>query len=190
MKGQATMRTNCARLAALAFLALALPAAAHPGHAAPGGLAAGLLHPVSGIDHLLALVAVGLWSRQQRQGVVLAPTFLVMMALGAASAGGVRLPALELSIAATVLLLGALAACAPGWQRRVAPQAAVIIVGSCAFVHGLAHGNELDGTASGAGFLLASALVMLAGALPGERLRRWLGAAIGTAGACLVAVAA
>lgn len=174
---------------ALAILALAPAASAHPGHEAHSGFLAGLLHPLSGIDHLLALLAVGLWSRQQRQGMVLAPTFLVLMALGAASAG-LAVPALELSIAATVVLLGALAACAPGLQRRMAPEAAVMVAGACAFVHGLAHGKELSGMESGAGFLAASALLMLAGALPGERLRRMLGAAIGTAGVWLVAVAA
>lgn len=176
-------------VAACALL-LALPAAAHPGHGPDTGVLAGLLHPLTGIDHLLALLAVGLWSRQQRQGMVLAPTFLVMMALGAASSAGVDLPALELSIAATVLLLGAVAACAPAWQRRVAPQAAVIVVALCAFVHGLAHGNELAGMASGAGFILASTLIMLAGACTGERVRRLAGAAIGAAGVWLVALAA
>jgi len=175
---------------AACVLLLALPAAAHPGHGPDTGVLAGLLHPLTGIDHLLALLAVGLWSRQQRQGMVLAPTFLVMMALGAASSAGVGLPALELSIAATVLLLGAVAACAPAWQRRVAPQAAVIVVALCAFVHGLAHGNELAGMASGAGFILASTLIMLAGACTGERVRRLAGAAIGAAGVWLVALAA
>lgn len=174
---------------AAAALVVALPAAAHPGHEHGSGFMAGLLHPVSGMDHLLALLAVGLWSRQQRHGAVLVPSFLVMMALGAASSGGWRMPALELSIAVTVVLLGVLAACAPGLQRRVPPPLAVVTVGACAFVHGLAHGNELSGTASGAGFLLASLALMLVGAAPAERLRRVLGAGIGTAGLWLVALA-
>ncbi len=170
---------------AMTTLAVSLPAAAHPGHAPDSGFAAGLLHPMTGVDHLLALLAVGLWSRQQH-GYLLAPTFLVMMALGAASSSGVALPALELSIAASVLLLGGLAACAPRLQQ---PQMAVLTVGACAFVHGLAHGNELTGMASGAGFILASAVLMLLGAIPGERLRRPLGAAIGVAGVWLVTLA-
>jgi len=173
---------------AVAALTLALPAAAHPGHAPDSGFVAGLLHPVTGVDHLLALLAVGLWSRQQHR-YLLAPTFLVMMALGAASSGGVALPALELSIAATVLLLGGLAAYAPRLDARMPPQMAVLTVGACAFVHGLAHGNELTGMASGAGFILASAGLMLLGAIPGERLRRPLAAAIGAAGIWLVALA-
>lgn len=175
---------------AATLLMLALPAAAHPGHGAESGFGAGLLHPLTGIDHLLALLAVGLWSRQQQRGYVLAPTFLVLMALGAAASPSVHLPALELSIAATVLLLGGLAACAPRLQGRVPPQLAVITVGACAFVHGLAHGNELTGMASGAGFIAASLGLMLLGAVPAERLRRLLGAAIGAAGVWLVALAA
>jgi urease accessory protein len=174
-------------VAAVAGLAVALPAFAHPGHAG-SGFTAGLLHPLTGLEHLLALLAVGLWSRQLRHGAVLPPAFLVMMALGAACAGaGLALPALETSIAATVLLLGGLVACAPGVQRRVPPQAAVVIVGACAFLHGLAHGTELSGMASGAGFLLASGALMLAGAVPGARVRRMAGAAIGAAGLCLLA---
>jgi len=176
------------------MLGLALPALAHPGHAAQagaGGFAAGLLHPMSGLDHVLALLAVGLWSRQQRHGYVLPPAFLVLMALGA-SAGPLLpglahgLPALETSIAATVLLLGVLAACA----LRVPPALSVAAAGACGFLHGLAHGRELagmDAVATGAGFLLASALLMAAGALPGARLRRMAGAAIGAAGAVLLA---
>jgi urease accessory protein len=176
------------------MLGLALPALAHPGHApdgAGGGFAAGLLHPMSGLDHVLALLAVGLWSRQQRHGYVLPPAFLVLMALGA-SAGPLLtrlahgLPALETSIAATVLLLGVLAACA----LRVAPALSVAAVGACGFLHGLAHGRELagmDAVAAGTGFLVASALLMAAGALPGARLRRMAGAAIGAAGALLLA---
>ena len=178
---------------AFCTLLLALPAAAHPGHDQGSGFLAGLLHPLTGIDHLLALLAVGLWSRQQGRGVVLAPTFLVMMALGAASSGGrllAALPALELSIAATVLLLGGLVACAPHVQKRVPPQLAVLIVAVCAFLHGLAHGNELSGMDSGAGFIVASALTMLAGVTTGEQLRRMAGAIIGAAGVWLVALAA
>jgi urease accessory protein len=184
-----TIRHHRARAGmAVTALTLALPAAAHPGHAPDSGFVAGLLHPATGVDHLLALLAVGLWSRQQHR-YLLAPTFLVMMALGAASSGGVVLPALELSIAATVLLLGGLAAYAPRLNARMQPQMAVLTVGACAFVHGLAHGNELTGMASGAGFILASAGLMLLGAIPGEHLRRPLAAAIGAAGIWLVALA-
>jgi urease accessory protein len=73
-------------------------------------------------------------------------------------------------------------------QARVPRELAVLTVGACAFLHGLAHGRELAGMASGAGFILASCLVMATGAmLPGPRLRRLVGAAIGAAGLCLLA---
>jgi urease accessory protein len=176
--------TRCAALAGLAILTLALPAAAHPGHGGEPGFIAGLLHPLSGLDHLLALVAVGLWSRRQGQGhaLVLPAVFLVLMAQGASCAGMLAegmLPALEMSIAASVLLLGGLASLA----GRMAPQLAVALVGLCGFVHGLAHGRELAGMASGAGYLAASALVMgLAMCVaPGGRPRRLADAAIGAA---------
>jgi urease accessory protein len=172
----------------LACAVLALPAAAHPGHEAATGVMAGLLHPLTGLDHLLALLALGLWSRQQRHGLVLPPVFLVSMALGASCAGLLdqgMLPALEMSIAATVLLLGALAAA----SLRMPPQAAVLLAGACGFLHGVAHGRELAGMGSGAGFLAASALVTGLGmaAQPDEARRRMAGAAIGAAGLCLLA---
>ena len=160
---------------------VALPALAHPGHGGESGFGAGMLHPLTGLDHLLALLAVGMWSRQQRHGVVLPPVFLVLMALGAST--GLALPALETSIAATVLLLGVLAA----FALRVPSSISVATVGLCGFLHGLAHGQELSGMASGAGFLLASGGLMLLGALPGERVRRMAGAAIGAAGLVLLA---
>jgi urease accessory protein len=174
--------------AGLAVMAAALPAAAHPGHAAASGLMAGLLHPLTGLDHLLALLAVGLWSRQQRRGMALPPVFLVLMALGASCAGVLdqgMLPALEMSIAVTVLLLGALAAA----SLRMPPQLAVALAGICGFVHGLAHGRELAGIAGGAGFLAASALVIGLGIVvqADEERRRMAGAAIGAAGLCLLA---
>jgi urease accessory protein len=185
-----TTRRLSMPLAALAALAFSLPAMAHPGHG-ESGFAAGVLHPLTGLDHLLALLAVGLWSRQQGakgHGGVLVPAFLVAMALGAWTAlWSVAPPALETSVTATVLLLGGLAASG----QRFAPQLALLLVGGCGFLHGLAHGQELSGAASGAGFLLASALVMGVGAFLGLRLhplpRRLVGAAIGAAGLCLLA---
>jgi urease accessory protein len=95
------------------------------------------------------------------------------------------LPALEMSIAVTVLLLGALAAA----SLRMPPQLAVALAGICGFVHGLAHGRELAGIAGGAGFLAASALVIGLGMVvqADEERRRMAGAAIGAAGLCLLA---
>jgi len=181
-----TSKRRLAGLAALALLTVSLPAAAHPGHGT--GFLAGVLHPFTGLDHLLALLAAGLWSRQQQRGYVLPPVFLVMAAMGALAAmeAGSAFPlagnALETSIAATVVLLGVLAATA----LRLPAALAMPVVAACAFVHGLAHANELSGTASGAGFLVASAALMALGSLPGERARRVAGAAIGVAGCWLL----
>ena len=179
-------------LATLGALALSLPAAAHPGHLETG-FAAGLLHPLTGLDHLLVLLGLGLWSRQQLEAghdpmgtpACLPPVFLVFMALGAST--GLAPPALETSVAATVLLLGVLAAS----RGRLAPSLALLLAGGCGFMHGLAHGHELAGMASGAGFLLTSSLLMAAGTgigtLAGQAVRRLLGAAIGALGLCLLA---
>ncbi|MFC5547457.1 HupE/UreJ family protein [Massilia aerilata] len=180
-------RTLALAAAGLAATMTALPAVAHPGHGGGAGMMAGFLHPLTGLDHLLALLALGLWSRQQRSGFVLPPVFLALMALGASCVAMVAdgmLPALEMSIAATVLLLGALAASA----LRLPPQIAVLLASLCGFLHGLAHGRELAGMPSGAGFLLASALVMGLGIVvrPDEQRRRIAGAAIGAAGLCLL----
>ncbi|NHZ91689.1 HupE-UreJ family metal transporter [Massilia sp. CCM 8733] len=83
---------------AIALCLLALPAAAHPGHEAAAGFAAGFAHPLTGIDHLLAMLGVGLWSRQQGRGTLL-PAFVVMMALGAVAQVGMQV---EAGLAASV----------------------------------------------------------------------------------------
>ena len=109
--------------------------------------------------------------------------FLAMAALGALVAAiGIPDAALELSIAATVVLLGGLVASG----LRLAPALATGLVAGCAFVHGVAHGRELAGAAGGVGLLLASGVLMGVGALPGAHARRVAGVAIGLAGAWLL----
>jgi len=172
----------------LALLLVALPAAAHPGHAEASGMLAGLAHPFTGVDHLLALLGVGLWSRQQARGPLQAGAFValfvLMMALGALVQ--VDIP-IEPAIAATVALIGALLVAAV----RLPAGAALALVALFAALHGQAHGRELSGAASMAGFLLASAALLLAGRLmAGPRLSRFAGAAIGATGLVLLAGAA
>ena len=172
------------KLIPFALCLLALPAAAHPGHAEASGLMAGLAHPFTGIDHLLALLGVGLWSRQQQRGAWLPLAFIVMMALGAVVQ--IDIP-IEMGIAATVLLTGALLAAAVSLPAA----AGVALVGTFALLHGQAHGRELAGIASMAGFLLASAALLVTGrALGGPRISRIAGAAIGAAGIYLLAATA
>lgn len=172
------MENNLKRFVPLALCLIALPAAAHSGHAPETGFAAGLVHPLMGLDHLLAMLGIGLWSRQQNQPLSLPLTFIAMMALGAFFQTGLALP--ESSIAATVLITGILVAAV-----KLPAGAAVIVVGLFALLHGQAHGRELPALASAAGYLLSSAALLMIGRSLGNP--RLVGAAIGGAGLCLLA---
>lgn len=166
---------------ALAGALVLVPGAvlAHPGHeAAGGGLGAGLLHPLTGIDHLLALFAAGLLA--QRLGS--AARWLVPAGFLAAMAGGALLgaawpglPHVELGIALSVLLLGLAIAAGRSLPAGLAAGLAALF----ALLHGHAHGTEMPATASalayGIGFLAASAAAIAAGfgsGLLAERLAR------------------
>lgn len=130
-------------------IVLLLVALASPGEAlahAPGGEAAGLLagleHPVSGLDHVLAMVAVGLWGAQLGPPAVwlLPVTFPMVMALGGMlGLMGVALPGIELGIAASAIALGF----AVFREARPRPWLAALLVGTFAIFHGNAHGTEL-----------------------------------------------
>jgi hydrogenase/urease accessory protein HupE len=169
------------RLLWVAAAAFAVPAAASA-HGASGdhaGLGDGLRHPLLGWDHLLAMLAVGVWAAQQRGRAALAipAAFLAAMSLGGfAGARGVAFGATEASVALSVLAFGALAL----FRVRCAAALALPLVAGLAFCHGLAHGNELPGTASlasfGAGFTVATAALHGAGWL----LARAVSAAIAT----------
>jgi urease accessory protein len=145
---------------------LSNPAAAHMGTGLPGGLASGFAHPFSGFDHLLAMVAVGLWGAFLGQPLiyVLPVVFPAMMVVGAIMGMlGVPLPPVELGIALSVLLLGsciALSVRAPIW-------AASLAVALFAVFHGYAHGKELPSAADpvgySAGFVLATGLLHVLG---------------------------
>ena len=166
---------------ALVFTAiLAGPAVAHTGVGAHDGLLSGVLHPLTGLDHLIAMVAVGLWAAQLgRPGIWLLPLcFPVLMAAGAAlGMAGVALPASECVIALSALVLGfavAMGLRAPVWT-------ATALVGLFAVFHGYAHGAEAPGTGAlpyAAGFLGATALLHGAGVALGVTTRWPLGARI------------
>lgn len=147
---------------ALALAVLAGPAAAHveAGHAQ--GLLSGLAHPISGLDHVLAMVAVGIWGAQLGMPALwlLPLTFPVVMALGGLlGLLGIPLPGVEIGIAASALLLGG--AVLSG--RRVPLAAAMLLVGVFAIFHGHAHGTELPPGQSGLlyslGFVIATGLL-------------------------------
>lgn len=131
---------------------------AHPGHGS--GFAAGVAHPLMGMDHLLAMLAVGLWAAQLggRARWMVPATFLGVMTLGSTlGMYGITLPAVELAIFASVLMLGLLVAGAAKLRIEVCMAA----VGFFALFHGLAHGAEIPATASGfaytGGFVVATA---------------------------------
>jgi urease accessory protein len=136
------------------------------GDGANGGFAAGFLHPILGWDHVVAMVAVGLWGAfLGRPAIWVLPVVfpLVMTVGGALGVIGVPLPAVETGIAASAIVLGcmvALAARPPLWV-------AAVIVGVFAIFHGHAHGTELPASANpiafSLGFVMATGLLHVAG---------------------------
>lgn len=188
------MRSTAATTALLlAGATLAMPALAHVQQGQAAGFVAGLLHPVSGLDHVLAMVAVGLWGAQLGAPAIwlLPVTFPLVMALGGfLGLVGVPLPGVEIGIAASGFLLGALVAT----QSRPPLWLAAAIVGVFAVFHGHAHGTELPPGHSGlpysAGFVVATGCLHATGVLIGL-VHRWpwgraalraAGAGIATAG--------
>ena len=140
-------------LGAVALLLTPALAFAHPGHG-DSGLVAGISHPIGGLDHLLAMLAVGLWAAQQQGAArwALPCTFVGTMLIGGLLGfEGLELPALESGIAASVLALGL----------------AVAATALFALFHGVAHGLELPDMSSpwayAAGFVVATAALHAAG---------------------------
>ena len=179
-----------------AAVLVATPASAHVGHGT-NGITAGLLHPLTGPDHLLAMVAVGVvaatWRHDRTRWLAPAAFLLGMVAGGLTGIAGVPLPGAEGMIAASVVLLGFAIAAAitdgrgAGW---VLPMLAV-----AGLAHGHAHGAEAPSSAHPAlyvgAFLLATASLHLAGMGVGSLVRDrrlvrvGMGAATATAGALL-----
>jgi urease accessory protein len=174
------------------LLVAANPGLAHVGQDL-GGLGAGLLHPISGLDHIAAMVAVGLWG-----GILGAPAIwllpvvfpLAMAVAGAFGAAGIPLPGVEVGIALSGVVLGSMVLFAvkpPLWI-------AAILVGVFAAFHGHAHGTELPDAANpmvyAVGFVVSTGLLHLIGIAIGQ-LGKWpagkvvvraAGAAIAVAG--------
>lgn len=179
-----------------AFLGAATaPAFAHLDPAEHGSLMAGLFHPLSGADHILAMVAVGLWASQIGGRALLAvpAAFVGTMALGFLLAvSGIDIPFVEPAILASVIGLGLLVATA----ARLPVAASAAVVGLFALFHGHAHGGELGAAGAlqfGLGFLVATAALHAAGVglgialgRMGPLVTRLLGAATALGGAALV----
>lgn len=167
------------RLASFIWLLPILPglALAHEGASLPyGSFLAGLTHPVLGLDHLLAMVSVGVVSAQigGRAIWTVPATFVIVMALGGLfGLLEVGLGAIEYGIAVSVLVLGiAIAA-----DRRLPVLGAMIAVGIFAVFHGYAHGEEMPEIAAplryAAGFLIGTAVLHLLGVLIGDIPRHY-----------------
>jgi urease accessory protein len=179
-------------------LALFLPslALAHVGIGDNVGFAHGVGHPLRGVDHVLSMVAVGLWAAQcggRARWVIPAAFVLVMAFGGAVGTMGILVPFVEQGIVLSVLVLGVLAAVA----IRLPLLASALIVGLFAVFHGHAHGVEMppnaSGLAYGAGFVLATAFlhalgfgaVLLARRLGQSNLARISGGVIAVSGVYL-----
>lgn len=149
---------NLVLLAALSLFAGT--ASAHTGDHTASGLIGGLTHPFMGLDHVLAMVAVGLWAAQQggRARWAVPAAFVGAMGVGAVLAGsGWIVPQVESGIALSVLVLGLLIAA----QRHASMFAGMALVGVFALFHGTAHGLEMPQAGSSVlyvmGFILATA---------------------------------
>lgn len=166
---------------ALALLAGAAPAFAHLDPVAHGSFAAGFSHPVFGLDHVLAMVAVGLWAALLggRSAWMVPTAFVGTMMLGfAAALAGLALPFVEPVIAASVVVTGLLTLAA----LQVPAAAGMAMVGFFAFFHGHAHGGELGDAgalAFCAGFAAATALLHAAGVGIGLGADRLAGGPVG-----------
>jgi len=169
------MSTNSRIIAAAAaaatlVLLAAGPAFAHTEEGVAGGFVSGFLHPVFGIDHLVAMVAVGLWGAQLGRPAiwVLPIAFPAVMAVGGfLGVVGVPLPMVEVGVASSAIVLGLSIA----FVMRPSLTIAGLIVAAFAVFHGHAHGMELPDAANplayGVGFVLATGLLHLTGIVIG-----------------------
>ena len=169
---------------------------AHEG--AGGGFTAGLMHPVLGFDHLLAMLSVGILSAQMGgQAIWRVPLTFVLVMLGGGVLGinGVPMISVELGIAFSVLALGV----AIALEKKLPPLFAMVFVGIFAIFHGHAHGTEMPSLSKplfyACGFVLGTAGIHVAGVLIGiiaERLKdgaqllRYAGAGIAGIGFHLI----
>lgn len=185
------------------FLTLASTGAALAHTGADGGthhgaFMSGLLHPLTGTDHLAAMVAVGIWSAVALRTAWQAPlAFVALLALGAlAGFAGFQPPGVEPAIAASIVVLGLLIS----WRKGFPLGGVVSLVGVFAFFHGVAHGSELAGgaqLAALAGMVISTAGLHLAGVGLGrlalahrQRVRQAVGAALTMLGTWLLMQAA
>lgn len=182
-------------LAAAALTLVTMPVFAHSGHAGHAqSFVSGVAHPLLGIDHVLAMVTVGLWAAfLGAHAVWRVPAAFVLSMVGgfALAMAGISLPAVEPGIAASVFVLGILVAAAV----RLPLAASMLLVGLFAVLHGYSHGEGVSGggLTFGLGFVVATALLHAVGiglgrVLAGQRpmLVRSLGGAVAATGLVLL----
>jgi len=176
-------------LRALGMLAIPCVALAHPGHEHLSNdmFSMGVIHPLTGLDHLFAMFAVGLWAalthRSVREAIWTPLSFLCWLLIGALlGVMGVSLPAIEPMILASLFVLGLLVISRVSLPRW----ASVALVGFFAVFHGIAHGSELpvDGSAVAffGGFMLTTLILHMIGLATGFKLKNhnvWLTRAAG-----------
>lgn len=160
-------------LSAILFLAAAMPAYAHVGIGTTSSFTAGFMHPLSGLDHMTVMIAVGLWAALKGGKAIWAwPAAFVCVMLGGAALGmaHVPVPFVEPGILASVVALGLLVALAIDLPVSVG----VAVIGLFALFHGHAHGTEVPENAGGleymAGFAVATALLHATGIAAGLSL--------------------
>lgn len=175
---------------AIALVLVAKAAEAHTFGATAAGLTDGLAHPLSGLDHILAMIAVGLWASQLGGRAVwrVPATFVIVMVLGAlAGMFGLPAPMVELGVVGSLVVLGSLVA----FSARMPLGLGMAVVGLFAFFHGQAHGTELPQAASallyGAGFVISTALLHAAGVAAGSVSRQGLPARLVRFGGATIA---
>lgn len=160
-------------LIALSAVFYAVNVYAHVETGVAGGLSSGIMHPITGLDHLIAMVAVGIWGAQLgRPAIWILPiTFPMVMALGGLlGLSGLPISGtlVEIGIALSAVTLGMLVAL----RLQIPIWGAAVIVGVFALCHGHAHGTELPSAANalayGVGFVIATGLLHLCGILLGE----------------------
>lgn len=188
-----TQRLRLGLVGLMALLAYSPNAWGHTEEGVAGGLVSGLLHPVLGADHLVAMVAVGLWGAQLGAPALwtLPITFPIVMAAGALGGlVGMALPLVEVGVAVSAVGLGMMVALAlrpPIWV-------AAALVGVFGIFHGHAHGTEIPSAANplayAVGFVVATGLLHLAGIVlgilvkfpVGKRLVKICGLGVATVG--------
>lgn len=180
---------------ALPALLPAVQACAHAGHGTmEGGFLGGFLHPVTGVDHLVAMVAVGIWGAQLGVPAIwlLPITFPLVMAVGGfLGVIGVPVPTVNVGVALSGVILGVLVASA----ARVPLWLAAVFVAAFALLHGHAHGTAMPIVGApidfGAGFVVATGLLHLCGIVIGIAVKWPSGViAVRAAGGVIALVAA